>query len=603
MATAEFKLIDSRHPFYTLGHEDWYKWRLTYEGGESFRERYLKRFSAREDENDFVTRKEITPIPGFAKSAINDIRNSIFQRMRDITRSGGSVKYRQAISGVNGGVDGHGSTMNAFLGIKVLSELLVMGRVGVYVDNSVIAGNTLADANQSKPYLYHYPVEDILSWSCTNPESPSEFQSVLLRDNCVEYDQRTQLPKRTYQRTRLLWIDGKTKKVNVQFYDDRGNEIDKDGGPSTAPTELELTRIPFVMLDLSDSLIKDVCNHQIALLNLESQGLWYALQSNSPFYIEQRDLRAAGGHLKLPSADGSTASSGGQGAADSDITIGATHGRAYDKTVNPPAFIAPPDHPLRVSMDLQDRYEAQIRKLVNLSVQALAKRESAESKSLDNQGLESGLSFIGLILESGERKIAEHWASYESLDESKRQVPTIKYPDQYSLKTNKDRIEEAKELAKLIFSIPGRKAKQEIAKRIVETLLGGLVSSDTIDEISEEIMSSKYLTSDPDTIIAAVEAGLCGEQTGSMALGFEDDEYKTARADHAARAIRVAEAQSAASPNSGDPASRGIDDLSLDPANAGKREKAKAKDPTLNINRNNRQRGKGRRSRVTGKES
>ena len=32
------------------------------------------------------------------------------------------------------------------------------------------------------------------------------------------------------------------------------------------PVELELTRIPFVLLDIGDSLIKDVCHHQIALL-------------------------------------------------------------------------------------------------------------------------------------------------------------------------------------------------------------------------------------------------------------------------------------------------------------------------------------------------
>jgi hypothetical protein len=60
---------------------------------------------------------------------------AIFQRMRDITRRGGSQAYQRAVNGLNLGVDLRGNTMNGFLGIKVLTELLIMGRVGVYVDS------------------------------------------------------------------------------------------------------------------------------------------------------------------------------------------------------------------------------------------------------------------------------------------------------------------------------------------------------------------------------------------------------------------------------------------------------------------------------------
>ena len=56
--------------------------------------------------------------------------------------------------------------------------------------------------------------------------------------------------------------------------------------------------------------------------------------SNFPFYIEQRDLRAVGAHLKHAATADGTATSGGQGAADTDIKVGATHGRAYDKGMN-----------------------------------------------------------------------------------------------------------------------------------------------------------------------------------------------------------------------------------------------------------------------------
>ena len=143
---------------------------------------------------------------------------------------------------------------------------------------------------------------------------------------------------------------------------------------------MELTRIPFVMLDIGNSLIKDVCGHQIALLNLGSSDVSYALRSNFPFYIEQKDLRAVGAHLKHAATADGTATTGGQGAAETDIKVGATHGRSYDKGMNPPAFINPSAEPLRASLELQDRLKRDIRELVNLAVSSLAVRASAESK-------------------------------------------------------------------------------------------------------------------------------------------------------------------------------------------------------------------------------
>ena len=47
--------------------------------------------------------------------------------MHDITRRDGSTAYQRAIAGLDQGVDRRGSTMNAFLGIKCLTELLTHG--------------------------------------------------------------------------------------------------------------------------------------------------------------------------------------------------------------------------------------------------------------------------------------------------------------------------------------------------------------------------------------------------------------------------------------------------------------------------------------------
>ena len=584
-------LVDSRHPGYLSGMTDWEKWRRTYEGGDSFRDSYLERFSNREDQADFATRKAITPVPAFAKAAINDIRNAIYQRLRDVVRKGGSEVYQAAVNGNNLGVDHRGSTMNAFLGVKVLTELLVMGRVGVYVDHPFVPVDaTLAAVRRPAPYLYKYDIEDILSWTCSKPDSPSEFQALLLRDTTMQYDQSSLLPTLTVQRYRYLRIDPNTGKVRLQFYNLNKEAVDQLGEPG-GEIQLELDRIPFVMLDIGGSLIRDVCAQQIALLNLGSSDVNYALRSNFPFYIEQRDLKAKGAHLKISATADGTATSGGQGAADEDVQIGVTHGRYYDKQMNPPGFIAPPSEPLRVSLELQDRLKRDIRELVNLAVSSLAVRVSAESKAMDNQGLEAGLSYIGLLLESAERQIAEFWAAYEERNPSKREVATIKYPERYSLKSDADRIKEAQELQKLMGAVPGRRVKRELAKGIVQALLGGKISLDDLSAINREIDTANYTNSDPQTIILAAQAGLVGEKTGSMALGFDDDEYLAARQDHLERVKRIAEAQGMEK-GGGDPAARGVPDLSANP-HAGSEEKAASRNTDLRDSTASRVRGRG----------
>lgn len=595
----EVKIVDTRHPCVLVGMSDWELWRKTYAGGLEYRNAYLKQFSSREDTIEFNARKEITPIPTFAKAALNDIRNAIFQRMRDILRRGGSPLYQQAINGLDGGVDRYGSTMNAFLGMKVLTDLLVMGRVGIYVDAPIAPDvTTLAEVPVTQPYLYQYAVEDILNWKMAGPDHPSQFQAILLRDTTLEFDQRTLLPSTTGQRYRLMWIDEDTGNVMLQFYSLEGDQIDHGGLPSTEPIMLELKQIPFVMLDITDSLLKDVSYYQIALLNLVSSDVNYALKANFTFLVEQRDMRATGAHLKRTATAEGTASTGGQGAADEDIKVGTMHGRAYDKGMNPPAFINPSAEPLNASLQLQAKLENDIRKLINLAVQNIGTRISADSKEFDNQGLEAGLSFIGLVLENAERQVAHYWAAYEERDTKRRQVATVKYPDRYSLKTDADRVKEAEQLQGLMTAVPGRLVKKELGKLIVAALLAGKVDLDTLSKIEKEIDVSKYTTSDPDTIIAAVEAGLVGEQVGSVALGFEDDEYKNARIDHAERIKRIAESQGAAlgAAPGVNPAARGVKDLAAD-VQGGVTEKAESRETDLQPTTRRRTRGKGKRNR------
>lgn len=579
-----------RHPDFLRDEMYWEEWRETYEGGPLFVRRNLKKFSNRETELDFNNRKFYTPIPSYAKAAVNDIRNAIFQRLRDVYRRGGSENYMRSTAGEINGVDNKGSSMQSFLGIDVLTELLVMGRVGVYVDMPKLSGfRTMADEGNARPYCYMYRVEDILSWSETKPEEPGDFKAILLKDQGISYNQGfaagIQLPSGSYTRYRFIWIDPSDGKVRMKLYNEEEVPIDLNGVPAEdeGVIKLDLDRIPFAMLDINGSVLKDVYKHQVALLNLGSSDVAYALKANYPFYVEQKDRRAVGSHLKKTVDDDGTTSTSDNSEGGAEVRTGTTHGRTYDLKADQPAFIHPSPEPLMASMKLQEKLEDDIRKLVNLAVQnKMGQRAiSAEAMKLSDQGLEAGLSYIGLVLESAERRVAEFWASYENKNPNQRQIATIKYPDRYSLKDDKDRIEEANNLSKLMYTVPGKEIKKELAKNIVTALLAGKINTATIDKIFTQIDAADYATSDPEIIIRAQEAGLVGEKTASIAIGFSDDEYIQARQDHTERAKRIMEAQQQGKQNGTEgAAARGVEDVDTNPE-SGKDERKEASDTTL----------------------
>lgn len=596
------RFIDTRHPNYLQDMMYWEEWRECYDGGPDYVNRNLRKFSERETDQDFATRKFFTPIPSYAKSAVNDIRNSIFQRLRDVTRRDGSNDYMKASSGEIGGVDNNGASMQHFFGITVLTELLVMGRVGIYVDMPRLEGSTLADIGGKRPYVYHYPVEDILSWSASKPEAPGEFQAVLLRDRGIDFNTTimpgVSIPSGKYTRYRLMWIDQNTGRVKMRLFDDKDMQINLQGFADPGnDIELELTRIPFTMPNIYGSVLKDVYKHQVALLNLGSSDVSYALKANFPFYTEQKDMRSMGDHLKEIVSDDGTSETSDNHKPGSETRVGVTHGRTYDLKADRPGFIHPSPEPLQASIKLQEKLEDDIRKLVNLEVQNKmgSRAASAEAIKMSDQGLEAGLSFIGLVLESAERSVATFWAAYENKNPKKQQIATVKYPDRYSLKNDEDRITEAKALADLMYSVPGKTVKKELSKNIVTALLSGRVSVGRLDEIFAEIDEAEYTTSNPEVIIRAHETGLVGEQTASVALGFSEDEYLQAREDHLARAKALLEAQtSAKAAQAGDNmAARGVPDLATN-KDGGAQERAEVNDTTLQADKQAPVRGEGK---------
>jgi hypothetical protein len=525
-----------RHPTYLQNMTDWQKWRIAYDGGRYFKEMYLRRMSSREDDTDFRARMDLTYCPTHAKAAINDIKNSIFERMTDIARLEGPESFMQAMLGEEGGVDLLNNTMNSFIGTQILVELLVMGRVGVFVDMPRTIGVTLQEKGKKHPYLYMYRREQILNWTNGNPEIPTEVTSLLLQDNVYSYNTDYWLPTGTEMEYRLLtkvMVDGRWQ-VRCDFFDNSSDILDKS-------VLIDLPQIPFVFLELPDALMKDVCDYQIALLNIESSDINYILKANFPFYVEQYNPLTEQPNFK-PTGTGNNDGTNAQATDKSkEVDVGVVHGRRVPIGSTMPEFIHPSSEPLLASISKATEIKKDIRRLINLAVSDLSeKMASAQSKQADNRGLESGLSLIGLILEKAEKEIVRLWSLYEGTDQINA---IITYPRTFSLKTDAERITDASKLEELAQKIPSETFKRRMLKGIATTLLSGRVCNDELEEILAEIDDSPFLTSDPETITQDIADGLVSLGTASQARGYRPDEVEKAAKDHAERLARIAVSQ------------------------------------------------------------
>lgn len=534
------KISTIQHPVYTNMKDEWAKFRDAFEGGMAFVDVYLKKYSAREDDVDFDLRKEISYCPAHAKAAILDVKNSIYQRLVSVTRIDGPLSYQEAITGKNLGVDLQGRSMDDFIGSVILQELIVMGRVGVYIDKPEINDNeTLLNAELKRPYLYHYIAEEIRAWSY---DSQLQLTNLLLQDTRDVIDEDTGLVKETeivYRHLRKTDAG-----IEVKFYNTKDEELTEEA------TVLDLERIPFVLFEISSSLMVDVADYQVALLNLASSDMKYSVSSNFPFYVEQYNPGFHMDMLKQATPSDEGGSDEAKKSKDKEIKVGVSQGRRYPKGTERPAFIHPSSEPLTASMQKQKNLVAEIRQIINISITNLEpQRLSEESKQHDDRGLEAGLSYIGMELSYGERGIAEIWAMYEG----SKSGATIKYPDEYKLISDEKRMDMADKYEEMLGKIPSKTYKQIMAKKIVKLSLGNTATPDTLETINKEIDDVAAIISDSEQIRSDHEAGLVGDELASRLRGYPDGEYKIAQADHAKRAVRVLQAQTSNKDLTNDP--------------------------------------------------
>ncbi len=312
----------------------------------------------------------------------------------------------------------------------------------------------------------------------------------------------------------------------------------------------------------------------------------YALHANYPFYTEQFEPRSANEFSRRAGQEqGGEAVDASAGKIDR-INVGPTQGRRYPIGADRPGFINPSPEPLQISMEKQEQLKREIRQLVGLAVTNLQpKMASAESKGLDRQGLESGLSYIGLELENMERKIADYWSLYE-----KSEMATIFYPEDYSIKSSEERRAEAKDLADQLPLVPSKTYRKELCKKIAELLLGRSIKAEQLDKLMKEVDSAKGMTSDFETVAKHVEIGIVDLETASEISGYPEGTVDKAKKDHADRLARIAETQT---PANGlvNGAARGNPDAGSDPA---AKEKQASKDTTKDPVVKDKVRGEGK---------
>lgn len=475
-------------------------------GGDAVLSTYLNQFSLQETPAEFYLRLNTSYAPGKVKSCVQKVALAILDRLGEVTRLGGDKTYIRATNGFDTGVDGQGRSMQAYLSNHLL-ELLIIGKMAFVVDKA--PGDPLTLADVASPYIYAYSAEEILSYARQKSGALSAIKFA-----CIEqlYDEHG-LPESAlaYTLTYSL-IDGAT-----HIYDSR----------TEAPTILALSVLPIVLYD-QPSLVTDAARHEVALLNLASADLHYALKSNFPFYTQQTDGSNRGGGLRreastVTDADGNVIPI----AASNDITAGPTKGVQYPKGVDRPGFIAPPTEPLLASMKKQEAISDSIEDLIYLAV-------ATQSTSID-----AGLAKIGLQLQHLEQQLANIWAMYQG-----SAVAIINYPDKYTLRTQEDRLKESSELLSQLPKFPTTTGQRELAIKAISLLLIDS-GKDVRDAIVAEISSALIVSNDPDQLRADHEAGLLSTSTACDARLYPPGEADKAKADHAERLERIVIAQTA----------------------------------------------------------
>ena len=265
-------------PQYQTESSNMKKFRLTLDGGQKYIDTYLYLFSNYETAETFAFRKKFAAIPQQAVTAVNRVVDSITARMSDVVRSSPSQAYNSVTSGAGRGVDRRGSSMSTFIVRYVLKELLALKRVAIHVDREQLTSGSTSKAvtDELTPYCNIYKCEEIRSWAYGED---GKLSTILLQATKTKLDPDTNLPTGTEKVYRLFARKDQT--VTFTEYDSTDKQI--------SSVTLDLPEIPIVLFELNTSLLENIADMQIVLMNYDN---WDAvlMRLNFPMLTKQKKM-------------------------------------------------------------------------------------------------------------------------------------------------------------------------------------------------------------------------------------------------------------------------------------------------------------------------
>ncbi len=532
-------LVQLRHPEYSRYADDWFKYKVTYYGGEEFIKEFLYQFSSAEDKQDFLDRRRLTYVINHANRIIDEIRNALMSKMPDVMRDG-DPRYTQMM---DTDVDRKRQSMTAFVGVELLPLLLAQGKRYVQIDAPPLyEEETLADESKL-PNIWAIDADNVLAWSYD--EEDEYFTSILIREFADVRDDVTGLVVETREQFRYMRlvdesfnmdvpVKGSSEKIELRGPGVLVQVLTADGKEAELPFVIPIERIPVVEFRLVDSLLTDIADMQIALMNLSSTDVYFCFKGNFPLYTEQYSTRHA--YIKPAGTKRDTAS--GEvvdmrdrvSEIDDDyekrLDVGVNKGVGYEQDLERPDWISPPVANLEASMKKQKDIEEQITVAAHLAMTTLsvkALQQSGASKKADRIGEDAALDYIATVLQTGEAELAEIIGMFvgTQVDSS------VKYPTGYTLKTDEQRQEEASKLAERQYDVPSPTYTREIQKRLAHLVLKQIVPQEVLDRIGKEIDISPYIDASPtraEVVIKDVTAGLLSEESATAARGYGEEE-------------------------------------------------------------------------------
>jgi hypothetical protein len=376
------------------------------------------------------------------------------------------------------------------------------------------------------------------------------------------------------KRYRYFWYDS-FGRVNCQIYDESGS-------PVGAPIQMDIYEIPFHMLSISSSLMTEVADYQIALMNMASSDVQFSRMANYPLYVEKYNMMAEISLMNRQvqtETDTNGVTTMTQSAGRIERLGGHTVGRRFPQGVDSPEYISPDTTSLNASMSKQEQMKAEIRTLLFLTLGNLqSNKQSADAKNVDLSQEENGLSYIGSELSIAENKICAYWHNYEN----NKNKFTVKYPQTYDIKTLDERIDEASKIIKLVKEVPSQTCRRELLKTVA-SILRGRTPEDTMEKIYREIDTIDVVVN-PDQLAIDIENRLVSHELASKISGYPKGETEKADEDAVEHAAAIIEAQTPPemmqpeSTGLENPAARGVPELSANPKEDVKRDRNKNKE-------------------------